>query len=102
MSARSRCQATTGASGEPADRFRQHRHSLPHPRCDGRPCRRGELSIILLLNRITEFALLYMQRHWLLASPLVLLALSGFLTETPAQRQRNDLAYASVATLKHQ
>jgi len=55
-----------------------------------------------VLNRITDFALFYMQRHWLLVSPFVLLALSGFLTESPAQRQRNNLAYASVATLKHQ
>jgi len=42
-----------------------------------------------------------MQRHWLLVSPFVLLALSGFLTESPAQRQRNNLAYASVAALKN-
>jgi hypothetical protein len=38
----------------------------------------------------------------LLACPLVLLALTGSLTESPETRQRNNLAYASVAALKHQ
>lgn len=39
---------------------------------------------------------------WTLASPFVLLALTGFLTEKPEVRQRHDLAYASVAALKKQ
>jgi hypothetical protein len=39
---------------------------------------------------------------WILASPLVLLALTGSLTESVEARQRNNLAYASVAALKHQ
>jgi hypothetical protein len=39
---------------------------------------------------------------WFLASPFVLLALTGFLTESDVARQRHDLAYASVASLKHQ
>jgi len=33
------------SSGEAPDWFRQHRHPLPHKRCDALPCRRGELSI---------------------------------------------------------
>ena len=39
---------------------------------------------------------------WILASPLILLMLTGFLTEDAEARQRNNLAYASVATLKSQ
>lgn len=39
---------------------------------------------------------------WILASPFILLALTGFLTESPEARQRNNLAFASVAALKHQ
>ena len=39
---------------------------------------------------------------WILASPLILLILTGFLTEDAEARQRNNLAYASVATLKSQ
>ena len=39
---------------------------------------------------------------WILASPFILVALTGFLTESPEVRQRNDLAFASVAALKHQ
>ena len=38
---------------------------------------------------------------WILASPLVLLALTGSLTESVEARQRNNLAYASVAALKN-
>jgi len=40
--------------------------------------------------------------YWILASPVVFLALTGFLTESADARQRNDLAFASVAALKHQ
>lgn len=43
-----------------------------------------------------------MQRLWILASPLILLVLTGFLTESPVARARNDLAFASVAALKNQ
>ncbi len=39
---------------------------------------------------------------WILASPFILLMLTGFLTEDAEARQRNNLAYASVATLKSQ
>lgn len=39
---------------------------------------------------------------WILASPLILLALTGFLTESSETRQRNNLAFASVAALKNQ
>lgn len=39
---------------------------------------------------------------WIIASPLALLALTGLLTESADARQRNDLAFASVAALKHQ
>jgi hypothetical protein len=39
---------------------------------------------------------------WILASPFILLILSGTLTESAEARQRNNLAYASVATLKSQ
>jgi hypothetical protein len=39
---------------------------------------------------------------WILASPFILLTLTGSLTESPEARQRNNLAYSSVATLKHQ
>jgi hypothetical protein len=39
---------------------------------------------------------------WTLASPFIFLALTGSLTESPEARQRNNLAYASVAALKHQ
>jgi len=39
-------------------------------------------------------------RFWLLASPFILLILTGLLTESAEARQRNNLAYASVATLK--
>src|SRR5690349_11010718 len=56
--------------------------------------------------------LLYMQQQrtgaytrtwlWILASPLILLALTGFLTESSETRQRNNLAFASVAALKNQ
>ena len=38
---------------------------------------------------------------WILASPFVLLALTGFLTQSTETRQRNNLAYASVAALKN-
>lgn len=41
-------------------------------------------------------------RIWILASPLILLTLTGLLTESAEARQRNNLAYASVAALKHQ
>ena len=41
-------------------------------------------------------------RLWILASPFILLALTGLLTESAEARQRNNLAYASVAALKHQ
>jgi hypothetical protein len=41
-------------------------------------------------------------RLLILASPLMLIGLSGFLTESAEARQRNNLAYASVAALKHQ
>jgi hypothetical protein len=41
-------------------------------------------------------------RIWILASPLILVSLTGFLTESAEARQRNNLAYASVAALKHQ
>jgi hypothetical protein len=36
------------------------------------------------------------------ASPFLFLALTGFLTDSAEARQRNDLAYASVAVLKQQ
>lgn len=39
---------------------------------------------------------------WIFASPLILLALTGFLSESHEARQRNDLAFASVAALKNQ
>jgi hypothetical protein len=39
---------------------------------------------------------------WILASPFILLMLTGLLTESAEARQRNNLAYASVATLKSQ
>ena len=39
---------------------------------------------------------------WIFASPFILLMLTGFLTESAEARQRNNLAYASVATLKSQ
>lgn len=39
---------------------------------------------------------------WILASPIILLMLTGSLTESAEVRQRNNLAYASVATLKSQ
>jgi hypothetical protein len=39
---------------------------------------------------------------WTFASPFILLALTGSLTESPEARHRNNLAYASVAALKHQ
>jgi len=39
---------------------------------------------------------------WILASPIVLLMLTGFLTASAEARQRNSLAYASVAALKAQ
>ncbi len=39
---------------------------------------------------------------WILASPFILLMLTGLLTEDAEARQRNNLAYASVATLKSQ
>jgi hypothetical protein len=39
---------------------------------------------------------------WILASPLILLMLTGFLTESAEARQRNNLAHASVAALKSQ
>jgi hypothetical protein len=39
---------------------------------------------------------------WILASPVILLMLTGSLTESAEARQRNNLAYASVATLKSQ
>jgi hypothetical protein len=39
---------------------------------------------------------------WIFASPFILLMLTGFLTEDAEARQRNNLAYASVATLKSQ
>jgi hypothetical protein len=41
-------------------------------------------------------------RLWILAAPFLFLALTGFLTESADARQRNNLAYASVAALKHQ
>lgn len=39
---------------------------------------------------------------WILASPFILLMLTGALTESAEARQRNNLAYASVAALKSQ
>jgi hypothetical protein len=39
---------------------------------------------------------------WMFAAPVLFLALTGFLTESADARQRNNLAYASVAALKHQ
>jgi uncharacterized protein YfaP (DUF2135 family) len=39
---------------------------------------------------------------WILASPFILLIFTGFLTEDAEARQRNNLAHASVATLKSQ
>jgi hypothetical protein len=39
---------------------------------------------------------------WILASPFILLMLTGLLTEDAEARQRNNLAYASVAALKSQ
>ena len=39
-------------------------------------------------------------RFWILASPIILLILTGLLTESAEARQRNNLAFASVATLK--
>lgn len=41
-------------------------------------------------------------RLWIFASPFLFLGLTGFLTESADARQRNNLAYASVAALKHQ
>ena len=38
---------------------------------------------------------------WILASPFLLVALTGFLSASPEERQRNNLAYASVAALKN-
>jgi hypothetical protein len=37
---------------------------------------------------------------WLAASPIVLVALAGFMTEGAEARARHNLAYASVASLK--
>ena len=39
---------------------------------------------------------------WILATPFIFLGLTASLTESPEARQRNNLAYASVAALKHQ
>ena len=39
---------------------------------------------------------------WVLASPFILLMLTGSLTESAEAHQRNNLAYASVAALKSQ
>ncbi|HEU4590424.1 MAG TPA: hypothetical protein VFS13_05905 [Steroidobacteraceae bacterium] len=39
---------------------------------------------------------------WILASPIILLMLTGFLTESTEARQRNNVAYASVTTLRSQ
>lgn len=39
-------------------------------------------------------------RFWLLASPLLLVLLGSLLTVSAEARQRNNLAYASVAALK--
>jgi hypothetical protein len=41
-------------------------------------------------------------RIWIFAAPFLLLALTGLLTDSAEARQRNNLAYASVAALKHQ
>ena len=38
---------------------------------------------------------------WILASPFLLVALTGFLSASPEERERNNLAYASVAALKN-
>jgi hypothetical protein len=39
---------------------------------------------------------------WILASPIIVLMLTGFLTTSAEARQRNSVAYASVAALKAQ
>jgi hypothetical protein len=39
---------------------------------------------------------------WILASPIILVMLTGFLTQSAEARQRNNVAYASVAALKSQ
>jgi hypothetical protein len=49
-----------------------------------------------LRNGVTKTA------FWILASPFILMMLTGFLTESAEARQRNNLAYASVAALKSQ
>jgi len=40
--------------------------------------------------------------YWILAFPLAFVALTSLLTESADARQRNDLAFASVAALKQQ
>ena len=37
---------------------------------------------------------------WIIASPLIILALAGFMTDSAEARARHNVAYASVAALK--